>query len=144
QDKLFKGDGQFSEFDDTPFGTLGNKILVNGTYDPFLEVTSKQVRFRLLNGSNARAYHFAFSDGRTYQLVANDAGLLNEPVTLDTFMLSPGERAEIVVQFEPGEEVILRSYNSGGSNGIDNGKFDLVKFVAASELTESTPIPEKL
>jgi suppressor of ftsI len=138
QDKLFKSDGQFSEFDETPFGLLGDEILVNGTHDPFLEVTASQVRFRLLNGSNARAYHFGFTDGRSFQVVANDAGLLQEPVTLDRFMLSPGERAEIVVEFEPGEETILHSYSDG--SGIENGEFDLLKIVAASELTESTPI----
>ena len=104
QDKLFTSDGKLSEDDDTTFGLLGDEIVVNGTHDPFLEVTASQVRFRLLNGSNARAYHFGFSDGRSFQIVANDAGLLQMPVTLERFMLSPGERAEIVVEFEPGEE----------------------------------------
>src|SRR5690606_24978528 len=142
QDKLFTSDGQFSEDDDTTFGILGDEILVNGTHDPFLEVTSSQVRFRLLNGSNARAYTFGFTDERTFQLVANDAGLLQEPVTLERFMLSPGERAEIVVSFEPGEETILHSYKNG--TGIASGEFDLLKIVAASELTESKPIEGQL
>lgn len=142
QDKLFKSDGQLSEKDDTTFGTLGNEILVNGTYDPFLKVTASQVRFRLLNASNARAYHFRFTDGRKFKLVANDAGLLNEPVTLDWLMLSPGERAEIVVEFKPGEETTLHSFSSGA--GIENGEFDLLKVVAASNLTESAPITGQL
>lgn len=142
QDKLFKSDGQLSDNDDGPYGLLGDEILVNGTHDPFLEVTDSQVRFRLLNGSNARAFNFGFTDGRSFQLVANDAGLLNEPVTLDRVMLSPGERAEIVVQFEPGDETILRSYS--GSAGIESGEFDLLKLTAASELTESQPISNEL
>ncbi|MCH1625984.1 multicopper oxidase family protein [Ferdinandcohnia quinoae] len=142
QDKLFTSDGQLSESDEGTFGTLGDEILVNGTYDPYLEVTSSQVRFRLLNGSNARAYHFGFSDGRSFQLVANDAGLLEEPVKMERFLLSPGERAEIVVGFEPGDETILHSYD--GNAGIENGEFDLLKIVAASTLTESTPITGQL
>lgn len=142
QDKLFTEDGQMKEDKEGIFGTLGDEILVNGTYDPYLEVTSSQVRFRLLNGSNARAYHFSFTDGRSFKLVANDAGLLQEPVEMDRFMLSPGERAEIVVEFEPGEETILHS--SSGNNGIDNGEFDLLKIVAASELTKGTPIEGQL
>ncbi|WP_087974981.1 multicopper oxidase family protein [Oceanobacillus rekensis] len=142
QDKLFTSDRQLSDNNDSSYGTLGDEILVNGTHDPFLEVTASQVRFRLLNGSNARAYNFGFTDGRSFELVANDAGLLNEPVTLDSFMLSPGERAEIVVQFEPGDETILRSYS--GSAGIESGEFDLLKIVAASELTESSPISSEL
>lgn len=142
QDKLFTSDGQLSEDDDGTYGLLGDEILINGTYDPFVEVTASHVRFRLLNGSNARAYNFVFTDERSFQLVANDAGLLNEPVTLDQFMLSPGERAEIVVQFEPGEETILHSYNGGA--GIESGEFDLLKIVAASELTKSAPISSEL
>ncbi|MBO0958472.1 multicopper oxidase domain-containing protein [Neobacillus sp. MM2021_6] len=142
QDKLFTSNGQFSEKDDTTFGTLGNEILVNGTYDPYVKVTASQVRFRLLNASNARAYHFGFTDNRSFQVVANDAGLLEKPVTLDRIMLSPGERAEIVVNFKPGEETVLHSYSSG--SGIENGEFDLIKMVAAAKLTESAPIPEPL
>lgn len=142
QDKLFKSDGQLSEKDDTTFGLLGDEIIVNGTHDPYLEVTSNKVRFRLLNGSNARAYHFGFTDGRSFQLVGNDAGLLNEPVTMDRVMLSPGERAEIVVEFKPGEETILHSFNGGV--GIENGEFDLLKIKAADQLAESAPIPDKL
>ncbi|SHG59071.1 multicopper oxidase family protein [Ornithinibacillus halophilus] len=142
QDKLFTSDGQFTMNEDSAYGTLGDEILVNGTYDPYLEVTASQVRFRLLNGSNARAYNFGFTDGRSFQVVGNDAGLLNEPVTLERIMLSPGERAEIVVQFEPGDETILRSYSRGA--GIANGNFDILKINAASELTESTPISGQL
>ncbi len=142
QDKLFTNEGQLTEDEEGVFGTLGDEILVNGTYDPYLEVKTSQVRFRLLNGSNARAYNFGFSDGRAFKLVGNDAGLLQEPVTLERFMLSPGERAEIVVEFEPGEETILHSYS--GNNGIDNGEFDLLKIVAASELKESTPVTGQL
>ncbi len=142
QDKLFTSDGQMKEDKEGIFGTLGDEILVNGTYDPYLEVTSSQVRFRLLNGSNARAYHFGFTDGRSFKLVANDAGLLQESVTMERLMLSPGERAEIVVDFKPGEEAILHSFS--GNNGIDNGEFDLLKIVVASELTETIPIDGQL
>ncbi len=142
QDKLFTSDGQMKEDNEGIFGTLGDEILVNGTYDPYLEVTSSQVRFRLLNGSNARAYHFGFTDDRSFKLVANDAGLLQEPVSMDRFMLSPGERVEIVVEFKPGDETILHS--KSGNNGIDNGEFDLLKIIAAPELTQVTPIDGQL
>ena len=63
--------------------------------------------------------------GRSFKVVANDAGLLQEPVEVDRIMLSPGERAEIIVGFEPGDETILRSF--AGENGIDNGEFELSK-----------------
>jgi FtsP/CotA-like multicopper oxidase with cupredoxin domain len=41
-------------------------------------------------------------------LIATEGGLLEGPQAMDRIQLSPGERAEIVVEFEPGEQVILR------------------------------------
>ena len=143
QDKLVKDDGSFHEnVGLTPFGLLGNTILVNGTYDPFLNVAASQVRFRLLNGSNARAYDIGFTDGRSFRLVGSDAGLLPEPVEIDRLLLSPGERAEIVVEFRPGEETILHSYSGG--DGIGGGEFDLVKFKADRSLSPADPLPNRL
>jgi Putative multicopper oxidases len=143
QDKMFKGNGEFNErMNLTPFGMMGNRILVNGTHDPYLRVTASQVRFRLLNGSNARAYNIGFTDGRAFHLVGNDAGLLSEPVTMDRILLSPGERAEIVVDFRPGEETILHSF--AGKDGIGNGEFHLVKMIADPDLTPAQPLPRTL
>jgi len=143
QDKLFKGNGSFSEkVNQEPFGLLGNQILINGTHDPHLKVTSSLVRFRLLNGSNARGYTIGFSDNRKFQVVGNDAGLLPEPVAIDRLLLSPGERAEIVVEFKPGEETILRSFKGG--DGIRNGEFELIKMIADQQLPDSPPLPKQL
>ncbi|NUT34768.1 MAG: multicopper oxidase domain-containing protein [Hamadaea sp.] len=124
------------------FGILGNTILVNGTYDPYLNVGSERVRFRVLNGANARMFHLRFADNRRFHVVANDAGLLNAPVEVDQVSLTPGERAEIVVEFAPGEQVVLRSV--GGSADIDAGDLDLLKIVAAARLTPSPPLPARL
>lgn len=143
QDKLFKGDGSLSEkVNMEPFGLLGNQILINGTHDPYLKVASRQIRFRLLNGSNARGYTIGFSDNRSFQIIGNDVGLLPEPVYIDRLLLSPGERAEIVVEFKPGEETILRSFK--GRDGILNGEFELVKMIAGQQLTDSPPLPKQL
>ena len=67
QDRSFAGDGSFAgglgmQFD----GVLGDTILVNGTIAPYLDVTTERVRLRLLNGSSARMYDFAFADGRSF------------------------------------------------------------------------------
>jgi len=143
QDKRLKPDGSV---DGDPlkgtFGILGNTVLVNGTYDPFLPVDHERVRFRLLNGSNARMYNVRFADNRRFHVIATDAGLLNAPVEVDQVTLSPGERAEIVVEFSAGEQVVLRS--AGGSADIDEGNLDLLKIVAADRLTPSAPLPDRL
>jgi FtsP/CotA-like multicopper oxidase with cupredoxin domain len=93
QDKRFEDDGSLdlSKGAVSPTGLLGDEILVNGTYDPHLEVTTKRVRLRLLNASNARVYTIGFADDRTFELIATDGGLLEAPESLERIQLSPGE-----------------------------------------------------
>jgi hypothetical protein len=61
-------------------GYLGDAALVNGTPDADLSVAATVYRFRLLNGSNARIFRVAFEDGRPFQVIAGDGGLLERPV----------------------------------------------------------------
>lgn len=81
-------------------GTLGDRLLVNGTLDPKLSVPQGKVRLRLLNGSNARNYTVSLNSGDSFQQIATDGGLLNEPVELDSVTLTPAERAEIIIDFD--------------------------------------------
>ncbi|MEU6426372.1 multicopper oxidase domain-containing protein [Microbispora sp. NPDC046973] len=143
QDKRFAADGSF---DGDPlkgtFGILGDHVLVNGTYNPHLSVTTERVRFRVLNGSNARMYTLVFADKRRFHVIANDGGLLGAPVEVEAISLTPGERAEIVVAFAPGEQVVLRT----ADNGVDigEGDFDLLKLVAAGTLKPAPGVPARL
>jgi FtsP/CotA-like multicopper oxidase with cupredoxin domain len=110
QDKQFTEDGQLTlQHDGNEIGLLGSTVMVNGTIGAHHKVTTEKVRLRLLNGSTARIYNFGFEDGRPFQLVATDGGLLRSPLEQRAIQLSPGERAEIVVDMEPGTTVMLRS-----------------------------------
>ena len=80
-------------------GWQGDTMLVNGTPDARFTVERTRYRFRLLNGSNARVFMVGFGDDRTFHLIANDGALLPAPVEVDSFYLSPGGRAEILVDF---------------------------------------------
>ena len=142
QDKEFEG----SELDESgsllsSTGILGDTILVNGTPGPYLDVTTERVRLRLLNASNARSYRFGISDGRDFDVVASDGGLLPASVSLDELWLSPGERAEVVVTMTPGEEVVLRSERTGqrGGGRFQGGddRFDVLQLRAAGTLAPS-------
>ncbi|MDX1269828.1 MAG: multicopper oxidase domain-containing protein, partial [Oceanisphaera sp.] len=112
QDRRFASDGNFSymsRYDDVVKGMHGDTLLVNGTWQPVFEPEARLVRFRLLNGANARTFTFAFSDGREFYQIASDGGLLNSPLPMNRLELAPAERAEILVDFSDGREVMLVS-----------------------------------
>jgi FtsP/CotA-like multicopper oxidase with cupredoxin domain len=153
QDKRLTGDGQldFGEPAFSPIGRLGDQMLVNGTHDPQLEVTSQRVRLRLLNASTARSYHLGFADDRPFDLIATDGGLLERRHRTTRVPLSPGERAEIVAAFQPGERVVLRSFPPELGTGFFEGRFagaddtfDLLQLRAGATLTASPPVPDRL
>jgi blue copper oxidase len=132
-------------------GSLGGDLLVNGTYGPYLEVSTERVRLRLLNASTRRVFDFGFSDDRAFMLVGTDGGLLPESDRRDRVLLSPGERAEIVVGMTPGEDVVLRSFapDLGSSflserfgGGAD--EFDVLQLRAADDLAASPSVPTEL
>jgi suppressor of ftsI len=153
QDKKLDDDGSldFSKGAISPTGRLGDEILVNGTHDPHLEVSDERVRLRLLNASGARVYNVGFSDGREFDLIATDGGLLDAPAPMDRIQLSPGERAEIVVALEPADEVVLRSFEPELGMNFFEGRFaggddsfDLLEIRAADELAPAPELPERL
>lgn len=88
-------------------GFLGETVLVNGTPDAYLSVDRGLHRVRLINASNARVYRIGLSNDKPFHLIATDAGLLPKPIEVANFMLPPGARAELLVNFA--------GYNKGDS-----------------------------
>jgi len=96
-------------------GFLGDKYLVNGVIQPFLDVKRRKYRFRLLNGSNARFLGISLTDRDDrvlpYDLIATEGGLLAAPARGQKLsLLSPAQREEIVIdfaQFPEGARVYL-------------------------------------
>jgi FtsP/CotA-like multicopper oxidase with cupredoxin domain len=151
QDRNFAQDGSFKQGPRALTGLTGDTLLVNGTWNPYLAVATEAVRLRLLNASSARSYNFGFDDGRTFSVIASDGGLLAAPAAADRVLLSPGERAEVVVRFAPGERVELRSFphELGMSTALDNGaggndSLSVLQFHAAARLSPSPELPAVL
>ena len=139
QDRRFNDDGEF-ERREYAFGYFGNRIMVNGTIGARLDVTHSRMRFRILNGSNTRWYNLAFADDRRFQLIATDSGYVEDPAPeLTSLLISPGERAEIVVSFQPGDDVMLQNRSATTWQLRDYGTehdFDVIRFVATASLVE--------
>ncbi|MET3428893.1 suppressor of ftsI/bilirubin oxidase [Actinoplanes tereljensis] len=97
------------------------KFLVNGASatdsTPTLEVAYNRVRLRLLNASLADIVTVALSDGSAITQVASDAGLLAAPLSVTSLRLTPGERAEIVLDLTSTTTATLRATVRSSTNG---------------------------
>lgn len=118
--------------DDRTIGLFGESILVNGTLGAFMEVASRTYRLRLLNGSNARIYNFSLSNGSKFNLIGTDGGLLDLPKEVNSVLLSPGERADILVHFgamDVDSSVFLQSNTFSGTYSQGYQMFRIMKFI---------------
>lgn len=132
---------------DVMHGYLGDTPLINGTPEAFFEVSRTLYRFRLLNGSNARIYKVALSDGRPFHIIATDGGLKDEAVQATSFFLSPGERTDILIDFNPytiGQNVTLKSlpYTAPGGGAYPQGiEMNLLRFDVTGNQSSGGVVP---
>jgi blue copper oxidase len=127
-------------------GYLGNKVLVNNTESPFLTVKTGFYRFRIVNGSNARIYDLALSNGISLTVIGNDGGLLEKPIALRHALISPGERLDILIDFSEipiGTEVFLQS-NANNITQHGASTFKILKFKVTTQNTETFTMPQNL
>ena len=89
-------------------GHLGDNIAVNGKIAPFMNVSRRKYRFRLLDAGPSRWYQFWLSKGlpkagvnswQQMQLIANDGNLLENPVPVNNVLLGVANRMDVVVDF---------------------------------------------
>src|SRR5699024_3340813 len=81
-------------------GNRGDTLLLNGTAMPKIDVHHRYVRLRFLNAANVTNFRIALSNGATFYQIATDGGFLNHPVGVDQIVLSPAERAEVVIDLK--------------------------------------------
>ncbi|CAD5946731.1 Blue copper oxidase CueO [Planktothrix tepida] len=105
-------------------GREGNILTVNGQVNPnFSLVAGGLSRLRIVNASTSRFYRLQL-ENHPFFLIATDGGAITEPVELPELLLSPGERAEVLVQGNrsPGEYRLLSlPYDRGGMGMMGGG-----------------------
>jgi FtsP/CotA-like multicopper oxidase with cupredoxin domain len=104
-DKQFTPDGQIC-FDLFNFdGFLGDKYVVNGKMQPFLDVQKRRYRFRILDGGPSRFYQLFLTNPDNpaqsipFWQIANDGNLMPRPVEITSTRLSVAERADVIIDF---------------------------------------------
>ncbi|SAK67861.1 mulitcopper oxidase domain-containing protein [Caballeronia pedi] len=122
----------------------GDVAVVNGAAFPYLNVEPRRYRLHILNGSLNRGYTFVFGNAPVY-LVGSDDNYFDTPVPLPVssvggsggLPVSPGERADIIVDFSKFAGQTIELTNSQG--GQDVQLPDIMEFrVASSTATPDT------
>ena len=141
-DRSFRRDGQLdypvSGMPDSPWvpEAFGESMLVNGRISPYLDVQPRKYRFRVLNAANGRFFHLSLSNAEKFHIIGADQGLLSAPVPLDSFMIAPGERIDLVIDFadHAGERIVL-----------NNDLFPMMQFrVARGKVIDESSLPSTL
>jgi FtsP/CotA-like multicopper oxidase with cupredoxin domain len=136
-------------------GVIGDVILVNATPIPFHEVKTGKYRLRILNGSSVRTYKLAFDTIEQFLLIGTDAGLLEEPVSVESVVLSVAERVDIIVDFKDkqvGDKVILKTlgFKDGNNFGLNpdypgfDAVMDIMQFHITENFKDTSVLPKKL
>ena len=135
-------DRQFDANNQIPYvfdrnGVTGDKFLVNGVYQPYLDVSDRKYRFRILNASNFRTYFLELSSGDSFTQIGTESGLLPAPVTRTGMRIGPAERLDVVVDFagKLGQTIYLMDTLSGTQ---------LLQFQVTQDVVDDSTIPATL
>lgn len=148
---------------------FGEAMLVNGRTWPLLEVEPRRYRFRVLNGCNSRFLILRLIGGDPaarpstsalpFWQIGAEGGFLPAPVRLETLLVAPAERADVIVDFTGlagGAELYLVNEGpdepfGGGAPGVDFAVADpqttgqVMKFVVGKLTgTDSSLPPDRL
>jgi len=146
QDRSFDADnqlvyitgGMMTQMMTQMMGFLGDNILVNGRPEFVLDVETRAYRLRLLNGANFRVLKIGWEDGTPLTVIGTDGGLLASPIEKPYVTLSPGERAELWVEFNRrsvGDQLRLMSLPF---IGVEMGG----TMMGGMEMPETTTLPQ--
>lgn len=88
-------------------GREGELVLVHGDDARTIHAKGGLLRLRLVNGSTARFFDVAV-DGAETALIGLDSNLLEAPVPIESVLLPPGQRADVLVRADRAGVLLLR------------------------------------
>jgi len=143
-------------------GREGPILTVNGEVNPQFSIPrGGLLRLRFVNASTSRFYRLQL-EGHPLYLIATDGGPTASPIQLSELLLSPGERAEVLIQgnAEAGQYRLLNLPYERGQMGMMGGgmmgrgmmgrgrtETDAPQTLATlnySDQTETLPLPQQL
>jgi FtsP/CotA-like multicopper oxidase with cupredoxin domain len=130
------------------FGREGNLMLVNGKVLPELTVRrGVRQRWRIINASKTRYYQVGLGD-TVFTRIGGEAGLIERPEQLSSLVLTPAQRADVVLEPTPPaeqDELVLRwsAFNRGFGTTLNRPDEDVMKLRFTDEqVAPNPPLPE--
>jgi FtsP/CotA-like multicopper oxidase with cupredoxin domain len=113
-----------------------NTTLANGRPQPYFQVAARKYRFRVLDASNMRMFDLSLG-GLTMTQIGSDGGLLPAPLGRTEVSLSPGERADLVIDFSRypvGTQLVLNDAATG----------PVLRFDVTWDAPDDSRVPDRL
>ncbi len=107
-------------------GREGDLVTVNGQVNPQIDLSANGLlHLRILNASPSRFYRLALEDHSLYQ-IATDGNSLSEPVEVTELLLTPGQRADILLSGDKqsGQYRLINLPYDRGSMGMMGGMME--------------------
>jgi FtsP/CotA-like multicopper oxidase with cupredoxin domain len=122
-------------------GREGNLLLVNGqpSNRAITVAPGARTRLRLVNAATARFFSLRL-DGGTLVQIGTDGGLLPAPRALSSLLLTPGERADVMVETTTGATLRSIGYERAMGAG-PGGEAALVRLVTSGAAVMPRPLP---
>ncbi|NEQ39364.1 MAG: multicopper oxidase family protein [Okeania sp. SIO3I5] len=132
-------------------GREGNLITANGQFNPNFAIPAQGLlRLRILNASTSRFYRLSLEE-HSFYLIATDGGALAKPIEMSELLLTPGERADILIQAnrEPGKYSLLNlPYERVGmgmmGRNVPESQPQVLATVSYETKVAAVPLPTKL
>ena len=107
-------------FTDVPYG---DSMVTNGVLSAQYTLPAQMVRFRVLDAAIERSFNLGLSDGSTFYVISTDGGLVDTPVAVTRFLISPGERVELAVNLTgKSGSLDLKAFNSELTSAVGGGE----------------------
>ncbi|AUX20724.1 oxidoreductase [Sorangium cellulosum] len=130
----------------TLFGREGDQLLVNGRLNPVIEARGGlRQRWRIVNAAKSRYYQLALA-GHRFTRIGGDGGLMERPVETEMLVLTPGERADVLVtpRGAPGATLPVRwvPYDRGYGTTFQRPEVEVFRIrLADAPEAEDAPVP---
>jgi len=140
-------------------GAIGDKLTVNGTIQPFMNVQPRRYRIRMYNGGPSRFYWWWLRQGTganfvPMTVIGNDGNLMPRAVTTTSFKQGVAQRFDVILDFtnmKPGTEFYFVNRAEQTSGRGPSGKLldpalsqAAIKFVVEAKRTGLTDNSTKI